>query len=354
MPRWPAAQSPPWWTLAQMLVWILRQVEIPLQDAEQFCNELNPKIIEETLDALTRALFDAICGAVEGMPIVAARIRCGPRYEDLAAFFQPLPSQPNALDALRYDLRQRIRQPDVEFSPVWGKRSWPARVPAATRPAESAEPIPAAEPGPEESQPPNKPDLVDAPMPAGPAGIINIGHDPAIAHALVHAIQRARPARPAEPEPAPPTESSRVEPGRDAGAADVPVQGTQIKPGGPQLPLAASEPARAADVGDQARAGPDTKPEAADELLAASPAHASSAAASPSPPVPEPPPRPPTDAPEIEHVAWAVQFLRITDPDKLVGLRGKKLQKLVCKTVGSNFSCSLRTFQRGKKRADSM
>jgi hypothetical protein len=58
--------SPPWWTLAQMLVWILQQVEMPPQYAEQLCNELNPKLIEEALDALTKALFNAICGAVGG------------------------------------------------------------------------------------------------------------------------------------------------------------------------------------------------------------------------------------------------------------------------------------------------
>jgi hypothetical protein len=39
--------------------------------------------------------------------------------------------------------------------------------------------------------------------------------------------------------PAPPTELLRVEPGRDVGAAGVPVQGAQMKPGGPQLPPAA-------------------------------------------------------------------------------------------------------------------
>src|SRR5262249_13923474 len=94
-----------WWTLAQMLVWILQRVWKPPQDAAQYCDELTPKTIEGALDALTSALFDAICGAVEGMSIVAARIRCGSRYENLATFFQPLPSQPNALDALRYDLR---------------------------------------------------------------------------------------------------------------------------------------------------------------------------------------------------------------------------------------------------------
>jgi hypothetical protein len=221
--------SPPWWTLAQMLVWIRQQVRVPPQDAAQYCDELTPKIIEEALDALTRALFDVICGAVEGMPIVAARIRCGSRYEDLATFFQPLPSQPNALDALRYDLRQCIRQPDVEFNPVWGERSWPARVSAApTRPTESEEPIPAAKPGPEESQPPNKSDLVDAPTPAGPAGIINIGHDPAIRRAIAHALEQAKPAT---IEPAP-----RVE------------------------PAPPSEPSSAADVGDRAR-GPQQPPE---------------------------------------------------------------------------------------------
>jgi len=67
-----------------------------------------------------------------------------------------------------------------------------------------------------------------------------------------------------------------------------------------------------------------------------------------------PPPRPPDNASEIEHVVWAVRFLRITDPDKLAGLRGKKLQKRICNTVGPTFWCGQRTVQRGKKRADSM
>jgi hypothetical protein len=197
--------SPPWWTLAQILVWILQQVERPPQDAEQFCNELNPKIIEEALDALTRALFNVICGAVEGPPVVAARVLCGRRHENLATLFPPLPS-PGAMDALMHELRQFIGQSDVEYNPVWGKRVWPARVSAApTRPTESAEPIPAAEPGPEESRPPNKPDFVDAPMSAtGPVRSFNVGYvDPAIAHALAHATKRARPAvPPSEPVPA--------------------------------------------------------------------------------------------------------------------------------------------------------
>ena len=67
-----------------------------------------------------------------------------------------------------------------------------------------------------------------------------------------------------------------------------------------------------------------------------------------------PPPRPSDNASAIEHVVWAVRFLRITNPDKLAGLRGKKLQKLVCDTVGPKFWCDPRTVQRGKKRADSI
>jgi len=192
--------SPPWWTLAQMLVWILQQVEIPPQDAEQFCNELNPKIIEGALNALTRALFNAIYGAVEGMPIGIARVLCGPRYVDLAALLQPPPSlESSALDALRYDLRQLIKQPGVEFNPVWGKRTWPARVPAATRSTESAvtdeaEPPPSSKVGSEESQPPNKPDSADASTQAASARIINVGYDPDIVRALTHTLKRARPA----------------------------------------------------------------------------------------------------------------------------------------------------------------
>jgi hypothetical protein len=84
--------SPSWWTLAQVLVWILQQVEMSPQDAEQFCNALNPKIIEKALNTLARALFNVICGAVEGPPIVAARVLCGHHYEDLAAVFSLPPS----------------------------------------------------------------------------------------------------------------------------------------------------------------------------------------------------------------------------------------------------------------------
>jgi hypothetical protein len=57
---------------------------------------------------------------------------------------------------------------------------------------------------------------------------------------------------PARTPPAEPAETPRVEPGRDVGAADVPVQGTQVKPGGPQLLSAAPEPTTAADAGDEA------------------------------------------------------------------------------------------------------
>jgi hypothetical protein len=201
--------SPLWWTLAQILIWILQQVERPPQDAEQFCNELKPKIIEEALKALTRALFNVICGAVKGLPVVAARVLCGHYHKDLATLF-PLPPSPTpgAMDTLMDELRQFIVQSDVEYNPVWGKRAWPCAneetAPTPARPTESAEPIPAVEPGPEESQPPNKSDLVAAPTPAGPVRSFNVGYvDPAIAHALVHATKRARPAvPPSEPAPA--------------------------------------------------------------------------------------------------------------------------------------------------------
>jgi len=191
--------SPSWWTLAQMLVWILQQVEMSPQDAEQFCHSLNPKIIEGALNVLTRVLFNTICGAVdEGMPIVAARTLYG---VDLATFFRSLPSlEPGALDALRYEIRRLIEQPGVKFNPVWGKRIRLAPAPTPTRPTESvvadeAEPIPGSKIGPEASQPSDKPDSVDASMPAtqaAPAHIINVGDvDPDI----THAIKQVKPAR---------------------------------------------------------------------------------------------------------------------------------------------------------------
>ena len=105
------------------------------------------------------------------------------------------------MDALKDELRQFIRQqPDIQFNPTWGRWTWPVCVSAAqaaptpTRLSESAvadeaEPLPSSKVGSEESQPPNKPDSVDAPMP------VNVGHvDPTIAHALAHATKRARPA----------------------------------------------------------------------------------------------------------------------------------------------------------------
>jgi hypothetical protein len=168
----------PWWMLPQLLVWILQQVELPPQDAERFCNELNPKTIEVALNALVGALFNALYGTVEGMPMTIARVPCGHGYENLATFFLLPPSlDSGALDVLRNELRQFIRQqPDIQFNPTWGRWTWPVCVSAAqaaptpTRPSESAavdeaEAIPGSEVGSEESQPPTTPDLVDAPTP---------------------------------------------------------------------------------------------------------------------------------------------------------------------------------------------
>jgi hypothetical protein len=276
--------NPPWWILAQILVWILQRVDLPPQDAEQFC-KLNPKIIEGALDALTKALFNALY--VKGMPMTIARVLCGHRYKDLAAVFSLPPSlEPGAVDALKDDFREFIRQqPDIQFNPTWGRWTWPVCVSAAqaapipTRPSEpavaaEAKPLPGSKVG--SGEPPSKP---DASTPA------NVGYvDPDVANAIDHFAKQARarsartadkiiaeiekslsdakslsdslarsgeieapgsdPAARAEEsmpkpasasEPTPPVEPPRVEPGRDIDAADTPVQGTQVKPGGPQL-----------------------------------------------------------------------------------------------------------------------
>jgi hypothetical protein len=264
-----------------MLVWILQRLEMPPQDAEQFCNALNPKIIEGALNVLARALLNAVCGAVEGLPVVAARVLCGHRREDLTTLF-PLPPSPTpgVADVLMHEIRQFVVRSDVEYNPAWAKRAWPRAneetAPTPAQPTESAvaESLPGSKVGSEKPQPPNKPDSVNASVPA------NVGYvDPGVADALAHAVKRARPAHtvdeivaeivkslsdllarsgeakapgsdpaaraeeeipaptPAvESEPVPPAESPRVEPGRDVGAADVPVQGTQVKSGGPQFP----------------------------------------------------------------------------------------------------------------------
>ena len=195
----------PRWTWPQLLIWILQQVEIPPQDAEQFCNELNAKTIEVALNALVGALFNALYGAVEGMPMTIARVPCGHGYKDLAAFFPLLPSLgSDASDALRNEIRQFIRQqPNIQFNPTWGRWTWPVRVsaaqtaPTSTRPSESAvadeaEPIPGSAVGPEEPQP----NSVDTPTPASPARSINVGVDPAIASAIHAAIKPRRPISP--------------------------------------------------------------------------------------------------------------------------------------------------------------
>jgi len=134
-----------------------------------------------------------------------------------------------------------------------------------------------------------------------------------------------------------------------------------VKPGGPQLPSAAPERTIAADVGDQAGAviaATETATAAKRKRRRKKKAQEKIVEAAkkiwPPDGIVPPPPRPPNNAHAIEHVAWAMRFLRITDPGKLVGLRGKKLQKLVCNTVGPNFWCDQRTVLRGKKRADSI
>jgi hypothetical protein len=186
--------GPLWWTLTQVLVWILQQVEMSPQEAEQFCNALSPKIIEGALNALARALFSVLYGAVGGLPVVAARILYGRCYKDLAAVF-PLPPSPTpgVVDTLRNDLRQFIVRSDVEYSSIWAKRAWPGRAPAAqtvptsTPPTESAvadeaKPLPGSKVG--SGEPPSKP---DASMPA------NVGYvDPGIASAIDHFAKRAR------------------------------------------------------------------------------------------------------------------------------------------------------------------
>jgi hypothetical protein len=213
-----------------MLVWTLQQAEIPSQDAEQLCNKLNPKIIEGALNALTRALFNTIYGAVEGLPIVAAWILCGDEYVNLATRFPSLPSLTSgALDALINELRQFIGRPDIVFNPIWGKRAWlrapdpsyAADVPLPESPqtepaSSSSSPVPTAEAEPTAPSP-GKPDPTsDVPerdaenastseaetastpntetAPTAGGGLVNVGIDPAIIQAIRWAL-RSQPAR---------------------------------------------------------------------------------------------------------------------------------------------------------------
>src|SRR5262249_28800969 len=91
-----------------------------------------------------------------------------------------------------------------------------------------------------------------------------------------------------------------------------------------------------------------TNSEAVDELVdeaAASSAHASSVAVGPNPSIPEPL-RPPPRAGKGDHVKWALQALKIADPNFLVGLSEKELCEHVCRKISANFSCAPKTVQR--------
>jgi hypothetical protein len=236
----PQTTNPSRWTREQMLIWVRRQVEIPPQEAEQYCNELKPETIEGALNALARALFNAIYGA-EGLPVVAAYVPSGHGYKDVATLFPPPPSlAPGVLDALREEIRQFIRQqPDVRYNPVWGRWTWPVCVSAAqgaptpTQPTESAVaelgtaptdppspvPVPVTSVSPPAVPPtegskiapsPTKPPPTAleraneevAPGPSHtaasvrlPANLPKVGFDPAIADAITHALKPVRPTR---------------------------------------------------------------------------------------------------------------------------------------------------------------
>src|SRR5262249_21488101 len=165
-------------------------------------------------------------------------------------------------------------------NPAWGERIWPARVSAApTRPTESAEP------GPEESQPPNKPDLVDAPTPAGPAGIINIGQDPAIRRAIAHALERAKPAH----------------------EADVPVSETVLV-GGARRDTAPAQPPAAPTL--EAGTEPEESPPPAAPAVVEGGFESAARAEG------EPELAPPTESPRVEPVAESAPVASVENPGR--------------------------------------
>ena len=298
----PQTTNPLWWTLAQMLVWILLQFELSPQDAEQYCNDLRPQTIEATLNALVGALFNALYGVAEGMPMAVARVPCGRGYQDLAAFF-PLPPSldSGALNALKNELRRFIRQqPDIQFNPTWGRWMWPVSVSAApaastpTRPTESAvaesvtaptDPsvtsvsppaVPPTEGSETASSPAESPPTAleraneettpgsshAAASTESPANLPSGGIDPAIRLALVHAIKRARPARAADvpviaksvvslpallaKSSAPSTPDATPTPGPEVESGSSPAPATNVEVSEPVLPstLAVSKSAQ--------------------------------------------------------------------------------------------------------------
>jgi hypothetical protein len=126
--------NPLWWTVFQMLVWIAWRIEMPPQDAEQFCYAPeNGDDVKAALKELTTALFRVIYGVVDGLPIVAARIH----GEDLATIFRRS-WVPGAEDTLFRELREFIMKFDVRFNPLWGKGTpWPAPPTVLTMRAEA-------------------------------------------------------------------------------------------------------------------------------------------------------------------------------------------------------------------------
>jgi hypothetical protein len=139
----PSSTNPRWWSLAQMLVWIVLRIEMPPRDAEQIANspEMNPEI-EEAWNALKREFWKSVLGVPKGIPIDKFRILCGRRYADLLTLFHVPSAEPGALSTAMDLFERDVRWQDVEYNSVWLKRTFPG--PAA---AESEE-TPVTEPPP--------------------------------------------------------------------------------------------------------------------------------------------------------------------------------------------------------------
>jgi hypothetical protein len=129
---------PHWGSVPQGIVLFIKGDEVSSEDAEEFCaapeRQLN---VERALAKLDYEFAEAVSGAPpRGMSIQKFRILCGRGYIDLVALHQrSLPSLgPGALDAIRHELRQALRQSGVEVNLTWVRRL--AR--AAAKPASSA------------------------------------------------------------------------------------------------------------------------------------------------------------------------------------------------------------------------
>jgi hypothetical protein len=194
-----------WWTLSQVLVWIVRRIETLPRDAEEIASspEMIPDI-ERAWNELQRELRQAIWSPPKGIPIAKCCFTWA-RHEELVTLIQ---HHNWSLDEIRWQ--------DVEFNPTWIKRTWPA---SAHAPAMEAPPS-------------RQPMAVDPPAPtadAAPTPDASVAESP-----------QAEPQQLLPPPAAPAAEAVTPPPAPDKAAIANLAQGTPVPTAGPAAGSAAS------------------------------------------------------------------------------------------------------------------